>query len=207
MKAIHLILAVIALGAIARTTYATPIYGAIQLEAQYGLSGADFTDSNRFTDFSLEKVSSDLLPTLDFAGTGGAPAQFASPFVFGSALEGGSTGPLNIALSFSFGGNTYAFTLLSATITTRSETYLQLDGNAIVRISGLSDTYATWNLQAYPTEDDLSQPINFATIKFVASGDAVPTSVPDGGSAVALLGMALIGIEGLRRTTFLAKRI
>jgi hypothetical protein len=83
--------------------------------------------------------------------------------------------------SFTMGANSYKFTLQSLTQMT---THGQINGTGpgFATVNGVNYS-GTWSL----TGQSGTQ-FNF-----------IVTTVPDGGSAVALLGVALTGIEGLRR--------
>jgi VPDSG-CTERM motif len=86
---------------------------------------------------------------------------------------------------WSVGG--FTFDLLTSTVVFRSTTFLSISGTGIVSGAGFEPTAMDWVFS--------SQKSGTNTFSFSASGLAVP----DGGSAVALLGLALTGIEVLRR--------
>ena len=91
---------------------------------------------------------------------------------------------------------TYSFDLLSlmtATFHVDPVTHvsaLTLMGDGTVHISGLEDTEAIFALEA------TGHRLGFAILQ--PSNTAVP-AVPDAGSTVALLGLGLMAVEGLRR--------
>jgi VPDSG-CTERM motif len=85
---------------------------------------------------------------------------------------------------WSVGG--FTFDLLSSTIVTQIPNFLNVEGIGIIHGPGFDDT--TGHFQLTVTGNDTR--FGFA---------ALTRAVPDGGSAVALLGLALIGIEVLRR--------
>jgi hypothetical protein len=114
-----------------------------------------------------------------FSGTTGAVVTMGNFSFTGDGASAGLVGGAFIQWSFTSGGNSYSFTLQSLTNMT-SHNGIAGAGVGFAKIN--STTYAgTWQISG--------------------SGDFhfVTTSVPDGGSAVALLGVALSGIEGLRR--------
>ena len=79
---------------------------------------------------------------------------------------------------------------LSATVVDQTATFLNITGTGIIRADGFDDTVATWAFtvqNAGGNQDFFSFSANSAT------------GVPDGGSAVALLGMGLGMIEFIRR--------
>jgi len=89
---------------------------------------------------------------------------------------------------WSVGG--FTFDLAADTVITRSSTQLEVTGTGIVSAAGFTPTPGDW--------DFIISNVGGAThtsFSFVAT----TATVPDGGSAVALLGIALTGIEAARR--------
>ena len=121
------------------------------------------------------------------AVTPGTAAIFNSFSFTGTGTGAVLTGPVTPQWSFSFGGNTYTFDLLVLIDATTTRRTMSLSGTGIAYINGGDATAASWALQGSGT--------NF-TFKFSSS---TTTATPDGGSAVALLGIALAGIEIVRR--------
>jgi hypothetical protein len=108
----------------------------------------------------------------------GQQITLASPWVFTSALND----------LWAVGG--FSFDLESATIHHRSDAFINISGTGVVSGNGYDPTPATWFFTA-------NMPSNgrFA----YSAGSATVAAVPDGGSAIALLGLALGGLELLRR--------
>lgn len=125
----------------------------------------------------------------DYTGTVGATTNFASiTFTNG----GGLTTPNVPEWTFSLGGKTYSFDLLSlstATFHNGNPSALVLMGDGVAHITGFEDTNAIFALEA--TGNHLS----FAILQ--PSNTAVPA--PDGGSTLALLGIGSVAVEALRR--------
>jgi hypothetical protein len=88
---------------------------------------------------------------------------------------------------WSVGG--FTFNLLSSTIVTQNASFLSIKGTGIVSGNGFEPTAMDW---AFTTQSSGGRSRQF--FSFSANG-----AVPDGGSAVALLGLALTGIEIFRR--------
>jgi len=91
--------------------------------------------------------------------------------------------------SFVSGGNTYSFTLQTLTSASTRSGSIASAGTGFATISGgpNAGTYSgTWAMNG--TGSGFTYTFSFIT-----------TTVPDGGSAVALLGIALTGIEAGRR--------
>jgi hypothetical protein len=94
--------------------------------------------------------------------------------------------------TFTVGLTTYSFDLLSlstASFHSGNPNALALMGEGTVHITGFDDTFATFALQG------TGKGFTFTILQ--ASNTAVPT--PEGGSALALLGLGLVAVEGLRR--------
>src|SRR5450755_2049118 len=123
-----------------------------------------------------------FLPVQDGAYTGAAgSAATMTNFSFkgtgtGAVLVGGT---IANEWSFSHGGNTYSFDLVSLTSATITRGTIAMSGEGIAHINGRDAAPATWALQGTGR--------NF-TFSFASSSTS---AVPDGGSAVALLGIAL----------------
>ena len=133
--------------------------------------------------------------TIDYLGTAGALATMA-PIAFTTATEV-LTGPVIPAWTFTIGPVTYSFDLL----TLASAEYLvgpgglinsaALSGTGIAHITGYLDTIATWALSG-------SGPTPTLTFAFETT-TATGAPVPDGGVTAMLLGIAFLGVAGLRR--------
>jgi VPDSG-CTERM motif len=82
----------------------------------------------------------------------------------------------------------FTFDLLVSTIVFQGNGFLSVSGTGTISGNGFDPTFGTWS---FSTQNPSSNGI----FSFSAAGQAVP----DGGSAVALLGLALTGIEVLRR--------
>ena len=134
-------------------------------------------DSNGNAGFSSVQAGG----TGDFAGiAAGTQATMAQPWIFTPSTP---TPGL-----WSVGG--FSYDLLTSTVVTQNAGTLLITGTGIVSGNGFDPTSMDWS---FTTQSAGGQTrTNFS---FSANGVAVP----DGGSAVALLGLALVGIEALRR--------
>jgi hypothetical protein len=134
-------------------------------------------DSNGNAGFSSVQAGG----TGDFAGIpAGTQATMAQPWIFNPSTP---TSGL-----WSVGG--FTFDLLSSTIVTQTASLLFVTGTGIVSGNGFDPTSMEWALSTQSAGGNLREIFSFS-----ANGVAVP----DGGSAVALMGLALTGIEVLRR--------
>jgi hypothetical protein len=116
----------------------------------------------------------------------------------GSAVLTSSNSP---EWSFNIGLITYSFDLTqltSASFGPGNPNALSLSGEGLAKITGFENTFATFSLQG------TGKGLTFTIIQ--ASNTAVP-SVPDTGSALALLGLGLVVLEGLRRKLASAERV
>jgi VPDSG-CTERM motif len=110
----------------------------------------------------------------------GTSATMAQPWVFNPSTP--------TAALWSVGG--FTFDLLSATIVSQSATFLNVLGTGIISGNGFNPTSATWSFTVNNSDGRPHMMFSFA---------ANNNSVPDGGITVALLGIALVGVEVLRR--------
>ena len=90
---------------------------------------------------------------------------------------------------WSVGG--FTFNLLSSTVITQNGTFLNIKGMGTITGNGFEDTPTRW---AFTVQNAGGGP---STVFSFSANNA--TSVPDGGSAVALLGISLVAIEFVRR--------
>lgn len=114
----------------------------------------------------------------------GTQATMATPWVFVNPTPGLWSIPAV------FGG--FTFNLLSATVVMQDATFLNIRGTGIITAPGFEDTAARW---AFTVQNAGGAAGEF----FSFSANTASQGVPDGGSAVALLGMGLGVIEFIRR--------
>jgi VPDSG-CTERM motif len=158
-------------------TASTAIQGNITFSGGATLDTGDANTAHAVTSFVntvVQSVSGDFdtfINPLD-------PATFSASWVFDPSTP---TPGLWTA-----GGFTFA--LLTSTIDMRSGGTLSVKGTGTISGNSFDPTFGSWS---FTTQN----PSANGTFSFSASG----LSVPDGGSAVALLGLALIGVEVLRR--------
>lgn len=168
---------------------------AVPIQGSINFAGAVHLDNNNLAlattvgtwfDISGNAGFSNVAPggTGDFAGIAAGTQATMTQWIFNpSTLTAGL---------WSVGG--FTFDLLTATVVTQTANFLNILGTGIISGNGFDPTAATWSF-TISNSDGLPHPI-FA---FGASASTLGQQVPDGGSAVALLGLALIGIDVLRR--------
>jgi hypothetical protein len=88
------------------------------------------------------------------------------------------------------GGLTASFDLTGINIVTQNNTFLNIEGTGILKLTGKTDTPGSFKFTV--TEDG-------GVFGFGSASTAQPRRVPEGGTAVALLGLGLIGMAGARR--------
>jgi VPDSG-CTERM motif len=185
------ILAVIAAGLVttALSTHeaqATPINGTIDFAGSVMFNSASLASVKRVTqwrDVSGNAGFSNVAArTGDFSGiTLGTQAIMATPWKFNPSTP--------TPALWSVGG--FTFDLLSSTIVTQTATFLNITGIGTVSGNGFIPTTMTWAF----TVQNAGGSHQF----FSFSANSATQGVPDGGSAVALLGIALAGIGFIRR--------
>ena len=121
--------------------------------------------------------------TGDFSGiAAGTQATMAQPWIFNPSTP--TPGLWSVA--------GFTFDLLSSTIVTQTSSFLNITGTGIITGNGFDLTAGTW---AFSVQSAGGRRL----VEFSFSANSNDNGVPDGGSAVALLGLALTGIEVLRR--------
>jgi hypothetical protein len=166
---------------------AAPINGDIQFAGEVAFDTNSLATATRvvtwFDVFHNAGFSTVTSATGDLGGIApGTQATMGQPWIFNPSTP---TPGL-----WSVGG--FTFDLLSATIVTQTAKALVIEGSGIVSGNGFDPTAMDWS---FTTQSSGGR--TRTTFSFSANGVAV--GVPDGGSAVALLGIALTGIEVLRR--------
>lgn len=158
---------------------------AVAINGSIGFAGVPVTDTGdllnatAFTSFANVTVESE---DGDYAGTVGTSVTF-NPFTFDPGL---APSPVAPQWTFTIGPVTYSFDLEDVAVIAQTSSTLALEGSGIAKITGFDDTPGDWTLSA-----------NRSGLSFSFSSTA-STVVPDGGSAVALLGLGL-GLVGIAR--------
>jgi hypothetical protein len=126
-----------------------------------------------------------------FAGTSGAPVTL-NPYTFSGDGTGAACTncPISPQWTYTSGGHTYTFTLTGLTNVHTAATSMSATGVGYVVVDNTGPHIAA----SWSTSGTGANFMYNNTTSIVST-----TTVPDGGSAVALLGVAMTGIEGLRR--------
>jgi hypothetical protein len=172
---------------------AIPITGEVDMSGTVFLNNASLGSATAATSFLAVTVGG--APTGSFAGTFGDSVTWSA---FG---WNPSTTPVNPLWHYMDAGTgfTYSFNLGSVSVNSQSNTFLNLLGTGTLFITGTGSpfdaggTSGTWS---FTISNSTGAPHSSFAFTFANSQTAV---APDSGSAVALLGIALAGIEGVRR--------
>jgi VPDSG-CTERM motif len=164
-------------------TASNPITGLIDMSGTATLNDTLLGSATAATAFTGVTVGG--APTGTFAGTFGA-----------SVTWSGFSWPSNVLVAplwtFMFGANTYSFDLANVSVSSQSNSFLNLMGSGTLHVTGFDDTPGLWSFT-------ISNPGGGAHPNFDFTFANSQTAVPDGGATIALLGIALVGVEVLRR--------
>jgi len=160
----------------------------------------DFAGSVRFDSSALQNVTK-VLEWHDVFGNG--PNKSNVAVVTGSYMGLVNQGDqATMAIPWIFTPSTatpglwsvdgFTFDLTSATVVMQTATFLDVEGVGTVSGNGFEATHARW---AFTVQNAGGGTGDF----FSFSANTASVGVPDGGSAVALLGISLVAIEFVRR--------
>jgi hypothetical protein len=177
-----LALGMAAVGAAIPEAQAVDISGVIQFAGSATLDNSNVGSATAVTAWKSGAATGSVVGKADvtnasgdFAALAGTLATFDAPWSFNSGIN-----PL-----WSVGG--FVFNLTNSAITAQNTSTVSASGSGIVTGNGFDPTAGTWNFSTQPGS------INGA-FSFSASSE-----VPEGGSAVAMLGMGLLGLAGVRK--------
>ena len=176
---IFLALGLISCALCVQQAQAVPVTGAITFAGGVTLNTGTVNTASQVLTWLDE--SGDM-PTVQsasgsFAGLDGQTATFAFPWTFGSGQ----------AAFWTVGG--FTFNLISSVIISQiGDGFLAVSGTGTISGNGFAATFSSWS---FTVQDDASNGV------FSFSGGS--EAIPDGGPTVALLGLALAGIESIRR--------
>jgi hypothetical protein len=179
---------------------ATPINGTINFSGSVTLSKnpAMMTSSLVFTGPAFTTLATgDYASVTPGTSTNGSFTNFTFNDI---SLAITSPATPFVEWSFVFGGKTYQF-LLDSPLSSGNVTLghggpnpspwsFAVSGTGTATATGFDDTFGTFTLSGTGTG---------AHLTFAGSFSALGVTVPDGGATVALLGIALVGVEVLRR--------
>jgi hypothetical protein len=168
--------------------------GANQINGSVLFSGAATVSGDSgpgTTTISFANPSWTVVSGLGNYSTFGTPATFTSFSFTGTGTGATLSGPGIPQGTFTFGTLTYSFDLVALVNGITTSGTMAISGTGIAHITGLDDMPVSWDLVG--SGHDFTFDVSRATYP------PDPVSTPDGGSAASLLGMALVGLEALRR--------
>jgi hypothetical protein len=166
---------------------ANPVYGDITFAGGVTLDQPSVNNATQVTGWLDENGDK---PTVQSVSGNFAYFVNAGDFVTFTPTWSFTSGP--IALFWQVDG--FTFSLIASNIVFQGSGFLNVFGTGTITGHGFDPTSGTWSFTA---QDDPSNGI------FSFSGGS--EAIPDGGATVALLGLALAGIEGTRRKLRRAK--
>jgi hypothetical protein len=178
-------------GALSNQANAVQITGSLAFVGSGDASGASNSAGNT-TVFFDDNFTVFAAPGNEgsFLGTVGTNVNFTDFSFFGTGDVGfGGNTSLNAAPVSLFTVNGFTFTLGSLSNADVNSTSLLVAGSGVFTKAGFETTPAVFTLSGS----------GVGGFNFVIETGNVTANVPDGGSLVALLGVAMIGVEGLRR--------
>ena len=187
------ILAVLAAGLVS-SAFSTHEAQAAKINGTIDFAGAVMFDSSHLDNATQVMLWRDVFGNLGFSNVAATSGNF-------SGIPLGAQATMHTPWTFNPSTNTpalwmvggFTFNLLSATIVDQTADFLNITGTGTISANGFEETVATWSF----TIPDAGGNPDFFT--FAAQSAAQGQGVPDGGSAVALLGMGLGVIEFIRR--------
>ncbi len=182
------LIATAVLMACAASLQADPITGTTGFVGLYTPSNPDLTTSG-------DVITITMANTMGNTGsfTGAVLTSFASPIILNNPVNPTFAQPLWVE---TVGSHVFSFVSTSDTTITDTANINSISGTGTVTDSFDGDIgIGTYNLSFNVT----TAGIGFTTFTWNGTSGATPPTVPDSGSAVALLGIALAGIEGVRR--------
>jgi hypothetical protein len=177
-------------GLFCQQAQATFITGRLALSGNANLDSTDFTTATEVTSFSGPFDVKSASGSFSSIPTGSAATiNMASSWIFSPSM---AVMPL---WQVSFGGVSFTFDFTKVTgvnpVIIGGQPFLNIAGEGTVSGTGFAPTKATWN---FTLVGPGGNPFPFVGLT-IASGAAAP----DGGATAALLGLALAGIEVIRR--------
>ncbi|MBA3609294.1 MAG: VPDSG-CTERM sorting domain-containing protein [Chthoniobacterales bacterium] len=171
-------------GFVGQSANAAMINGAITFAGGAVYDTSSLATATRVNSFSNVSVMSSDGDFASFTSVGDA-VTMAAPWIF--------TPSTATPALWSVGGFTYD--LSGATVVLQNADFLLISGTGTISGNGFDPTVGTWSFTSQsPSADGM----------FSFSSGSSANGVPDGGTTMALLGIALVGIEIARRKLVLA---
>jgi hypothetical protein len=181
---------IVATVAMTTAVQAVPISGTISMGGQAVFDSSDFTLATTVTSWPLVYVAADSGSFGSITPGISATVNMGSPWIFAPSP--------GVALNNLWNIDGFQFDFTSDTVVS-SASFINIYGYGTISGNGFDTTDFEWNLEGEvpSTAGTLTQFTVSATAQPNPNGNG--NTVPDGGFTVALLGLALAGMEGLRR--------
>jgi hypothetical protein len=164
---------------------------AVQISGSIALAGGVIAQDNTATQVPLGSAtqlqitsSNVFLSSIDFAFPTGTVANWVPTFVIDPST------PYANLWTVTNGPLTASFDLTGINIITQNNTFLNIEGSGLLKLTGKDDTPGSFTFTVTQSG---------GVFGFGSTSTAQPRPVPEGGAAVALLGLGLIGVAGARR--------
>lgn len=152
---------------------------------------ASASESGGVTTFTPADPWWNIGGTQSYAGTFGAATTFNAISYTGTGGTAALTAPVDPLWSFTVSGVVYSFSLTALTSASVGQNFVDMTGMGVANITGYQTTDATWSLAGAGSDETFV--INFSTTSSsgVGAGSGNGETVPDGGTTVMMLGMAV----------------
>lgn len=184
--------AVITCGLFTPTSRAVGITGDVDFFGNVTLDTNSLATATRVTQFTSYYGVAGGLSVASATGSFssvpiGSFAAFTAPYAFNPASS--------YPNFWQVGG--FNFNLLSSSVINQNAFFLEVRGVGIITGNGFDPTPGTWSFTLINSSGAPQQSFRFGN---------VPAALPDGGSALMLLGIAVAGVEAFRRSAKLSER-
>src|SRR5215217_5205370 len=183
------------------SAHALPITGDIDFAGQAFFNTNSLATATQVVNFRSAQGVNNSANVTEATGSFATTISMGTMALFPSVYQFNPSAPASPL--WTVGG--FVFNLTSSTIVLQTSKFFVIEGRGILTgPAGFDATPGTWALTGQQADGSQQNSFSFSA-NISGVGEAVPggaevkVSVPDGGSTVALLGVALIGVAALRR--------
>jgi hypothetical protein len=194
MKASTFIKLAVSTAVITASAQAASISGSITIGSNG--SGISVNTTSDTVTFGLAPNSQVSGSTGSYAGAGFV---FATPVNYSSFSYGSPFAAIDPLWTSQVGGVNASFSLMGISLVSEGPSnFLNLQGYGTAYLTGFDATPGSWEFTSIG---------NQSTFAWTSTVDApIASSVPDGGSTLAILGLSILGLGGARRMIFRSKK-
>lgn len=179
-------------GGIVAALLATAVVQAVPITGDIGFLGfSGASVSGGVTTFSPDNPWLDIGGTGAYALTGGALATFNTISYTGTGTSASLTSPVDPLWSFKVGGISYSFDLTSLLDASVSASSISLSGVGTAFVTGYDATEATWSLEGSGVNEKFQIDFSATSTSGNGNNNGGGSTVPDGGTTIIMLGLAL----------------